>query len=87
MPESKKKRLHHTPLMIELNSMYKELQLAIGNAKVFGKSLKPVLQPLERVVLFVAKVVEELEETKERVAWLETELSKTDSSKHRVIDE
>lgn len=87
MSADSNKRIRKTPLMQELEEMYKDLQIAISGAKFFGKSLAPALQPLERIVLFVAKIVQELEQAKERIAWLEQELNKADASKRRAGSE
>jgi len=77
----------HTPFMEELNGLYEELQGAIGKAKFFGKSLAPALEPIERVITFVAKVVIKVEELEERIHWLEEELSKSDESNHKIIEQ
>ena len=73
----------HGPLLEELDGLYKEMQKGIAGASFFGKSLAPALEPLERVILFVGKVVKKVEEQDERIAWLEQELTDKDSLKHK----
>lgn len=77
-----------SPLLDELDGMYKDLREGIQKAKFLGKSLAPALEPLERIIIFVAKVVKKVEglekekcSLEERVHWLEQELNKRDEER------
>ena len=77
-----------SPLLDELDGMYKDLREGIKKAKFLGKSLAPALEPLERIIIFVAKVVKKLESLEsekvnleDRISWLEQELNRRDEER------
>lgn len=75
-----------SPLMTELNSMYRELQVKLEKTRIFGQSLKPAIEPLQRVMIFVGKVVKKTEALEERVKWLELELNKRDQERVEALN-
>lgn len=67
----KKFNPENSALMKDLDELFKDFQRATKNKKIMGRSIEPIVAPVERVIIFVGKMVNELENTKERISALE----------------
>lgn len=64
------------PLLKELDALYKDIHSRLEGASFLGKSMAQKLAPIEKILVFVGKVVKKVESLEDENAFLKSELSK-----------
>lgn len=64
------------PLLKELDSLYKDIHARLESSSFLGKSMAQKLAPIEKILVFVGKVVKKVEALEDENKFLKEELVK-----------